>query len=75
MAVALVLTGMTSRLRRDRLLRWITAVRMVLLAAAVIAAGAASSALAGAYRPLQAAVCPGWCARPPSLPRPMPSPP
>src|SRR5580704_4149946 len=68
MAVALVLPGLTSRLRRDRLLRWITAVRMVLLAAAallaafgqppaaVIAAGAASSALAGTYRPLQAAV-------------------
>jgi hypothetical protein len=77
MAVALVLTGLTSRLRRDRLLRWITAVRMVLLAAAallaafgqppaaVIAAGAASSALAGTYRPLQAAVLP-WLVRTPA---------
>jgi hypothetical protein len=77
MAVALVLTGITSRLRRDRLLRWITAVRMVFLAAAallaasgqppaaVIAAGAASSALAGTYRPLQAAVLP-WLVRTPA---------
>ena len=76
MGVALVLTGLTSRLRRDRLLRWITAVRMVLLAAAallaasdqppaVIAAGAASSALAGTYRPLQAAVLP-WLVRTPA---------
>src|SRR5262250_492895 len=77
MAVALVLTGITSRLRRERLLRWITAVRMVFLAAAallaalhqppaaVIAAGAASSALAGTYRPLQAAVLP-WLVRTPA---------
>jgi hypothetical protein len=77
MGMALVLTGLTSRLRRDRLLRWITAVRMVLLAAAallaalhqppaaVIAAGAASSALAGTYRPLQAAVLP-WLVRTPA---------
>ena len=77
MGVALVLTGITSRLRRDRLLRWITAVRTVLLAAAallatfhqppaaVIAAGAASSALAGTYRPLQAAVLP-WLVRTPA---------
>jgi Cyclic nucleotide-binding domain len=77
MGVALVLTGITSRLRRDRLLRWITGVRMVLLAAAallaafgqppaaVIAAGAASSALAGTYRPLQAAVLP-WLVRTPA---------
>jgi Cyclic nucleotide-binding domain/Major Facilitator Superfamily len=77
MAVALVLTGLTSRLRRDRLLRWITAVRAVLLAAAallaasgqppaaVIAAGAASSALSGTYRPLQAAVLP-WLVRTPA---------
>ena len=77
MGVALVLTGLTSRLRRDRQLRAITGVRAVLLAAAallaalhqppagVIAAGAASSALAGTYRPLQAAV----------LPRSTPSPP
>jgi len=77
MGVALVLTGITSRVRRDRLLRWITAVRMVFLAAAallaasgqppaaVIAAGAASSALAGTYRPLQAAVLP-WLVRTPA---------
>src|SRR6185437_7532004 len=77
MAVALVLTGLTSGLRRDRLLRWITGVRAVLLAvaallavfhqppAAVIAAGAASSSLAGTYRPLQAAVLP-WLVRTPA---------
>jgi Cyclic nucleotide-binding domain/Major Facilitator Superfamily len=77
MGVALVLTGLTSRLRRDRLLRWITGVRTVLMAAAallaashsaaaaVIAAGAASSALAGTYRPLQAAVLP-WLVRTPA---------
>jgi len=77
MAVALVLTGITSRLRRDRLLRWSTGVRAVLLAvaallaafgqppAAVIAAGAASSSLAGTYRPLQAAVLP-WLVRTPA---------
>jgi hypothetical protein len=77
MAVALVLTGITSRLRRDRLLRWSTGIRMVFLAvaallavfgqppAAVIAAGAASSALAGTYRPLQAAVLP-WLVRTPA---------
>ena len=77
MGVALVLTGLTSRLRRDRLLRWSTGVRAVLLAAAallaasgqppaaVIAAGAASSSLAGTYRPLQAAVLP-WLVRTPA---------
>jgi cyclic nucleotide-binding protein/MFS transporter len=77
MGVALVLTGITSRLRRDRLLRWSIALRMVLLAAAallaasgqppaaVIATGAASSALAGTYRPLQAAVLP-WLVRTPA---------
>src|SRR5215469_13592843 len=77
MAVALVLTGLTSRLRRDRLLRWSTGMRAVLLAAAallaafgqppaaVIAAGAASSSLAGTYRPLQAAVLP-WLVRTPA---------
>jgi predicted MFS family arabinose efflux permease len=77
MAVALVLTGLTSRVRRDRLLRWITSVRAVLLAAAallaasrsppaaVIAVGAASSSLAGTYRPLQAAVLP-WLVRTPA---------
>ena len=77
MGVALVLTGLTNRLRRDRLLRWITGVRAILLAAAallaafhqppaaVIAAGAAGSALAGTYRPLQAAVLP-WLVRTPA---------
>ena len=77
MAVALVLTGLTSRLRRDQLLRWSTGVRAVVLAAAallaafgqapaaVIAAGAAGSALAGTYRPLQAAVLP-WLVRTPA---------
>jgi hypothetical protein len=77
MGVALVLTGITNRLRRDRLLRWITGIRMVLLAAAallagfhqpsaaVIAVGAASSSLAGTYRPLQAAVLP-WLVRTPA---------
>src|SRR5260370_18329734 len=38
MGVALVLTGLSSRLRRDRLLRWMTGVRMVLLAAAALLA-------------------------------------
>jgi len=77
MGVALVLTGVTNRLRRDRLLRWITSARMILLAAAavlaafhqppaaVIAVGAASSSLAGTYRPLQAAVLP-WLVRTPA---------
>src|SRR5436190_326779 len=77
MGVALVLTGLTNRLRRDRLLRWITGIRMVLLAAAallaafaqppaaVVAAGVASSSLAGTYRPLQAAVLP-WLVRTPA---------
>lgn len=77
MGVALVLTGLTSRLRRDRLLRCITSIRMVLLAAAallagfdqppaaVIAAAVASSSLAGTYRPLQAAVLP-WLVRTPA---------
>src|ERR1700745_494242 len=63
MGVALGLAGLPSRLRRDRLLRWITGIRMVLLAAAallagfhwppaaVIAAGAARSSPAGADPP------------------------
>lgn len=36
MGVTLVLTGLTSRLRRDRVLRCITGVRAVLLAAAAL---------------------------------------
>src|SRR5262245_66506400 len=47
MGVALVLTGLTNRLRRDRLLRWITGSRMLLLAAA---------AVLGAFDQLPAAV-------------------
>jgi hypothetical protein len=77
MGVALVLTGLTNRLRRDRLLRWATGLRMVLLTAAallaafdqppaaVLAAGAAGSSLAGTFRPLQAAVLP-WLVRTPA---------
>src|SRR5262245_31484440 len=77
MGVALVLTGLTNRLRRDRLLRWITGIRVILLGAAallaafhqppaaVIAAGVAGSSLAGTYRPLQAAVLP-WLVRTPA---------
>src|ERR1700746_163260 len=38
MGVALALTAVTNRLPRDRLLRWITGVRMVLLAAAAVLA-------------------------------------
>jgi Cyclic nucleotide-binding domain/Major Facilitator Superfamily len=75
--VALALAGVTGRLRRDRLLRWITGVRAVLLAAAavmaalgdpaaaVIAVAAASSSLSGTYRPLQAAALP-WLVRTPA---------
>jgi len=77
MGVMLVLAGVASRLRRDRLLRQTTALRTVLLAAAaltaalheppavVIALAAASSSLAGTYRPLQAAVLP-WLVRTPA---------
>jgi MFS family permease len=75
--VALALAGVTGRLRGDRLLRWITGVRAVLLAAAavmaalgdpaaaVIAVAAASSSLSGTYRPLQAAALP-WLVRTPA---------
>ena len=38
MEVTLVLTGLTNRVRRDRLLRWILGVRTVLLAAAALLA-------------------------------------
>jgi MFS family permease len=75
--VMVVLTGLTSRLRRDFLLRQITTLRAVLLAAAaltaafhqpagvVIALAAASSALYWTYRPLQAASLP-WLVRTPA---------
>jgi hypothetical protein len=75
--VILVLTGLTRRLRRDLLLRQITGLRAVLLAAAaltavlhqpagaVIALGAASSSLSWTYRPLQAASLP-WLVRTPA---------
>jgi hypothetical protein len=75
--VMLVLTGLTRRLRRDLLLRQITGLRAVLLAAAaltavlhqpagaVIALGAASSSLSWTYRPLQAASLP-WLVRTPA---------
>jgi predicted MFS family arabinose efflux permease len=76
-AVALVLAGVTNRLRRDRLLRWLTGVRAMLLAAAalmaalhepsaaVVGLAAASSSLAGTYRPLQATVL-SWLVRTPA---------
>jgi Cyclic nucleotide-binding domain len=75
--VALALAGVAGRLRSDRLLRQITGLRAVLLAAAALAAGvhqppaavialaAASSSLAGTYRPLQVAVMP-WLVRTPA---------
>jgi predicted MFS family arabinose efflux permease len=75
--VMLVLTGLTSRLRRDRPLRQITGLRAVLLAAAaliaafhqppgvVIGLAAASSSLSWTYRPLLAAALP-WLVRSPA---------
>ena len=86
MAVTLVLTGVTNRLRRDRLLRWITAVRAVLLAVAALLAASgqpwprSSRPALPVRRSREPTVrcrppfCPGWCARQPSSPRPMPSP-
>jgi Cyclic nucleotide-binding domain len=77
MGVTLLLAGVTNRLRRDRLLRWLTGSRALLLgaaallaalhqpAAAVIALAAMSSALAQTYRPLQAAILP-WLVRTPA---------
>jgi len=77
MSVTLILVGVTNRLRRDHLLRWLTGSRALLLGgaallaalhqsvAAVIALAAISSALAGTYRPLQAAVLP-WLVRTPA---------
>ena len=75
--VALVLAGVANRFRHDRLLRWITVLRTVLLVlaasfaalhqppAAVIALAAASSSLAGTYRPLLVAAMP-WLIRTPA---------
>jgi hypothetical protein len=77
MGVMLVLTGLASRLRRDLLLRQITGLRGLLLAAAagtaafhqppgvVIALAAASSSFSFTYRPLQAASLP-WLVRTPA---------
>jgi hypothetical protein len=86
MGVTLVLTGLTNRLRRDRLLRWSTGIRMLLLAGAALLAASGqaprSSRPAPPVRRSRAPIarcrppcCPGWCARRPSSPRPMPSPP
>ena len=75
--VGLLFTGVGDRVRRDRLLRLVTGLRAVLLASAallaaqggpsvgVIALAAASSAFAGTYRPLQAAMLP-WLVRTPA---------
>lgn len=77
MCITLLLAGVTSRLRRDRLLRWLTGSRALLLgaaallaalhqpAAAVITLAAMSSALSETYRPLQAAILP-WLVRTPA---------
>jgi hypothetical protein len=75
--VMVVLAGLASRLRRDHLLRQITGLRAVLLAAAavtaavhqppgvVMALAAASSSFSWTYRPLQAASLP-WLVRTPA---------
>jgi hypothetical protein len=77
MAVTLGLAGISGRARQGLLLRRITWLRAVLLAlaaltsalhgapVAVIALAAASSALAGTYRPLQVAILP-WLVRTPA---------
>jgi MFS family permease len=77
MAATLGIAGVSSRVRTGLLLRRITALRAVLLAlaaltaalhgapGAVIALAAASSSLAGTYRPLQAAILP-WLVRTPA---------
>lgn len=76
MAVTLALAGVANRLRPERLLRGLTSLRAVLLGAAaltvatrgpavaVISLAAASSSMAGTYRPLQAALLP-WLVRTP----------
>jgi Major Facilitator Superfamily/Cyclic nucleotide-binding domain len=77
MAVTLGLTGVSGRVQPGSLLRPVTWLRAVFLAlaaltaglhgapAAVIALAAASSALAGTYRPLQVAILP-WLVRTPA---------
>jgi MFS family permease len=77
MAVTLGLTGVSGRVQQGLLLRRVTLLRAALLAlaaltsalhvapAAVIALAAASSALAGTYRPLQVAILP-WLVRTPA---------
>jgi predicted MFS family arabinose efflux permease len=75
--VAPLVMGLSDRMRREQVLRWATGVRAVLLAAAgivaaaqgpaavVIALAAASSTLAGTYRPLLIAILP-WLVRSPA---------
>jgi len=77
MAVTLGVTGVAGRIEPGSLLRRVTWLRAVLLAlaaltaflhgapAAVIACAAASSSLAGTYRPLQVAIMP-WLVRTPA---------
>jgi hypothetical protein len=77
MAVTLGITGVSGRIQPDMLLRRLTWLRAVLLAlaaltaslhgahAAVIGLAAASSSLAGTYRPLQVAILP-WLVRTPA---------
>ena len=77
MAVTLGLTGVSGRVQPGLLLRRVTWLRAVFLAlaaltaflhgapAAVIALAAASSSLAGTYRPLQVAILP-WLVRTPA---------
>ncbi|WP_405064944.1 cyclic nucleotide-binding domain-containing protein [Kribbella sp. NBC_01510] len=75
--VGMFVATVGDRVRRDRLLRWFTGVTTALLAlaalvvvlsgppAAVVAVAAVSSAFAGVYRPLQAAILP-WLVRTPA---------
>jgi hypothetical protein len=72
-----LVTGLGDRVRRDRLLRWTTAGRVLLVGAAsatalldgpvaiVIVLAAVSSSISGAYRPLQATALP-WLVRTPA---------
>ena len=87
MGVVLVLTGFTSRLRRDRLLRWITAfARSCWWPRHCLPRLASRRSWLSRPGPLvrrsreltvrcRLPCCPGWCARPPNWRRPMPSPP